>query len=251
MSRLIAITLFLCLIFLFSGCGGNNEETDTQPPSVSLIAPLNGDHVSNTLVISATASDNEGISFVNFYLGDSLIASISNTPYTTTFDISAFADQTVLSVCAVAFDLSNNSTKSDTAFVTVNQYSEGFTLSSSDLTSNSVRLIWNRFNGSFSYYVVKQSLTSGVSEHTPTILTIYGINDTTALITGLTHSTDYYYRVFAVRPNGSTTPTNEIRLRTDEEVIINDTMMIFIPSVTFTRAMFGVLEILMKYQHQE
>ena len=63
------------------------QAPDIEPPTVTLTAPIAGTIVSNTVVISATASDNVGVVGVRFQVdGVNVGAELLSPPYTTTWN---------------------------------------------------------------------------------------------------------------------------------------------------------------------
>jgi thermitase len=59
----------------------NAKVLDNNPPSVSIVQPLNGSTVSKTIDVVASASDESGISRVEFYIDGKLAATVSCEPY--------------------------------------------------------------------------------------------------------------------------------------------------------------------------
>jgi subtilisin family serine protease len=59
----------------------NAKVSDNNPPSVSIVQPLNGSTVSKTIDVVASASDESGISRVEFYIDGKLAATVSCEPY--------------------------------------------------------------------------------------------------------------------------------------------------------------------------
>ena len=55
----------------------NAKVSDNNPPSVSIVQPLNGSTVSKTIDVVASASDESGISKVEFYIDGKLAATVS------------------------------------------------------------------------------------------------------------------------------------------------------------------------------
>jgi len=65
---------------------------DTTNPTVSMTQPSDGSTVSGTINVSANASDNVGVSKVEFYNDGVLFNTDSTSPYSTTFDTTTVAD---------------------------------------------------------------------------------------------------------------------------------------------------------------
>jgi len=102
--------------FKFSSCGG---VADTTPPTTSLTAPAGGSTVSGSVTVSANASDNIGVSRVEFYAGASLLGSDTTSPYSISWNTTSVVNGTY-SLTSKAFDAANNSATSAAVSVTVN-----------------------------------------------------------------------------------------------------------------------------------
>ena len=92
---------------------------DTVPPTTSITAPSNGATVSGTITVSANASDNVGVTNVEFYAGASLIGSDSTSPYSISWDTTTVANGTY-NLTSKAYDAAANSGTSSAVSVTVN-----------------------------------------------------------------------------------------------------------------------------------
>jgi hypothetical protein len=97
---------------------------DTTPPTVSITAPAGGATVSGTTAaISATASDNVGVVGVQFKVdGSNVGAEVTTSPYTTSWNTTAFVNGTH-TLTVVARDAAGNTTTSQAVTVTVNNVS--------------------------------------------------------------------------------------------------------------------------------
>ena len=100
--------------------GGGGGGGDTIAPTVSITTPSNGATVSGASVtVSATASDNVGVSGVQFKLdGANLGSEDTTSPYSITWDTTT-ASNGSHSLTAVARDAAGNTTTSSTVNVTV------------------------------------------------------------------------------------------------------------------------------------
>ncbi|PTL78734.1 S8 family serine peptidase [Vitiosangium sp. GDMCC 1.1324] len=101
--------------FITGGGGGG----DTTAPSTSITAPAGGSTLSGTTTVSADASDNVGVSKVEFYAGSSLIGTDSTTPYSVDWNTTAVANGSY-SLTTKAYDAAGNVGTSSTVSVTVN-----------------------------------------------------------------------------------------------------------------------------------
>jgi subtilisin family serine protease len=78
-------------------------DVDTTPPTASLTAPAAGATVKNTVTLSASASDNFGVTRVEFYAGSTLLGSDSSPPFTYSWD-SRSVSNGAHSLSVIAFD---------------------------------------------------------------------------------------------------------------------------------------------------
>jgi hypothetical protein len=91
---------------------------DTTAPTVSITAPAAGATVSGTVAVNATASDNVGVSKVEFYADGALRSTATTSPYSWSWDTTAFANGSH-SLVAKAYDAAGNIGTSSTVSVTV------------------------------------------------------------------------------------------------------------------------------------
>jgi hypothetical protein len=97
----------------------NGPPPDTTPPSVAITSPSSGATVSNTITLSANASDNVGVAGVQFKLdGANLGAEDTAAPYSVSWN-STGASNGSHTLTAVARDAAGNRTTSSPVTVTV------------------------------------------------------------------------------------------------------------------------------------
>ena len=94
---------------------------DTTAPVVSLTAPGNNAIVSGTVAITASASDNVGVSKVEFYINGSLISAGNVSPYTFNWNTASVANGSY-TLMAKAYDNAGNTRQSANVTVAVNNY---------------------------------------------------------------------------------------------------------------------------------
>ncbi|NJK46345.1 MAG: hypothetical protein HC933_20755, partial [Pleurocapsa sp. SU_196_0] len=92
---------------------------DTTPPTVSLSSSNTGVTSAGSLTLTANASDNVGVSKVEFYRGATKLGEDPSAPYTQNLSLSS-ADNGTLSLTAKAFDAAGNTASSSIVNVTVN-----------------------------------------------------------------------------------------------------------------------------------
>lgn len=92
--------------------------TDTTPPTVSMTSPSNGSTINGTITVSTNATDNVGVTKVEFYRDGSLFNTDTASPYSTSFDTTSISDGTH-TFGAKAYDAANNVGTSSNVSVTV------------------------------------------------------------------------------------------------------------------------------------
>src|SRR3989339_149112 len=70
----------------------NNVAPVDNPPTVAISAPANNATISGTITITATASDDNGVSRVNFYIDNILKSTDTTSPYTYVLDSTGLSD---------------------------------------------------------------------------------------------------------------------------------------------------------------
>ncbi|HZH79208.1 MAG TPA: Ig-like domain-containing protein, partial [Archangium sp.] len=94
-------------------------DNDLTPPTVSLTAPASGATVSGTVTLSASASDNVGISKVEFYDGSTLVGTDASAPYSVSWN-SRSGPNGSRTLTATAYDAVGNFSTSAAVTVTTN-----------------------------------------------------------------------------------------------------------------------------------
>ncbi|MFX0094623.1 MAG: Ig-like domain-containing protein, partial [Candidatus Hodarchaeota archaeon] len=95
----------------------NSGGPDTTPPTVSITSPADGATVGGTVTISASASDNVGVTKVEFYVDDVLKGTDTSSPYSYSWGTTAYSDG-LHDLKAIAYDAADN-TDTDIISVTV------------------------------------------------------------------------------------------------------------------------------------
>jgi len=91
---------------------------DTTAPTASITAPTNGAIVSATISVNASASDNVGVTRVEFYLDGALQSTDTTSPYSWSWNTTT-ATNASHALVAKAYDAANNIGTSSTVTVTV------------------------------------------------------------------------------------------------------------------------------------
>lgn len=90
---------------------------DVTPPSVQFIYPTAGNTITQNATISVQASDDVGVSQVEFYIDGELVGTDPSQPYTYDWDITGYPNNSVHTLFARAYDAAGNA--GNTAVITV------------------------------------------------------------------------------------------------------------------------------------
>ena len=107
------------LYSLFGGGGG-----DTTPPTTSITSPVNGATVSGTITVSATASDNVGVTRVELFVDGSLAGTDTSSPYSFSWNTTGVPNGSH-SLQTRAYDAAGNVGSSAVVTVTVSNSAGG------------------------------------------------------------------------------------------------------------------------------
>jgi Bacterial Ig domain len=105
--------------WLANGSTGGGGGTDTTPPTCSITSPAAGATVSGTVTITATASDNVGVTKVEIYVDGALRTTVTTAPYSWSWNTTTFANSSH-TITAKAYDAAGNVGSAPTITVTVN-----------------------------------------------------------------------------------------------------------------------------------
>src|SRR5581483_3690573 len=92
---------------------------DLTAPATSITAPANGSTVSGTVSVTASASDNVGVTRVEFYLDGALKSTDTSSPYSWSWDTTASSNASH-TLTSKAYDAAGNAGTSAAVSVTVN-----------------------------------------------------------------------------------------------------------------------------------
>ncbi|MBW3538469.1 right-handed parallel beta-helix repeat-containing protein, partial [Candidatus Parcubacteria bacterium] len=177
--------------------------SDTTVPAVNITAPANDATVSGTTSVSANASDNVGVTKVEFYLDNNLQSTATANPYNWSWDTTGTANGTH-TLTAKAYDAASNTASSGPVSVNINNAtatpppppptsdtgpSVPQNLRATNVTSNSVSLAWDPSTPGTSQITGYDILRDGVSIGTT--------GGTTATDTTVEPGRTYVYTVYA------------------------------------------------------
>jgi Big-like domain-containing protein/galactose oxidase-like protein/purple acid phosphatase-like protein len=172
------------------------SSSDTQPPTVSITAPAAGSTVSGTVAVTANATDNVGVSSVQFTLdGANLGAPITSAPYTMNWDSTTVADGTH-TLSAKASDAAGNTSTAAAVSVTVSNATTPPTISSvlaSNVTVSGATITWTTSKPATSQ--VEYGTSTAYGSTTTLDSTLVALHSQS--LTGLSASTTYDYAVIS------------------------------------------------------
>jgi chitodextrinase len=192
----------------------NNENTtpDTQNPVVTITAPANGATVSNTVTITATATDNVGVTKVEFYVAGDLKSTDTASPYLYSWDTTTVSNGS-RSLQAKAYDAANNNNTDEISITVANgdstPPSAPTNLTATAASSSEVNLSWTASTDNVDvtgYWVVRDGVTIANTTNT-------GFSDTS-----VSPNTTYSYQVIAYDAAGNNSgPSNTATVTTPQE----------------------------------
>lgn len=183
---------------------------DTSKPTVNITSPANNASVSGIITINATATDNAGVTKVEFLVDESLKLTDNSSPYSYSLDTKALENGS-RTVAAKAYDAAGNNA---TTTITININNADITapnapsgLSATAISSSTVNLSWGAATdtganqtGLSKYNVLRK----GPNESNYSVIAQINAPTTTYSNTGLVASSQYSYRVQAVDGAGNT-----------------------------------------------
>lgn len=204
LDRLVATSDLTCMP---TGNGDNcNTPSDTTPPSVDITDPKEGTIVSGTVAITANASDNIGVSRVEFFVDSQLITTDTSAPYSASWDSKSSSNGSHR-LTAKAFDAAGNQS-TDSYLVTVRDGDSQPPAPPSNVvatpTHNSVTVGWGAVSGAVGYTVSRDGVPMANVGNTTTF------TDTSVL-----PNTQYIYHVTAFDAAGNKSlPSEKVTVKT-------------------------------------
>ena len=123
--RITTTSIYLFVLFAISACGGSSSNNrtqqppaDTTAPTVSTVQAPAGTTINRVVTLTATASDNVGVTEVRFIVDGTQLGSDTTSPYSFDWDTAAETDGDHL-LRAEAADAAGNITQSAEVTVTV------------------------------------------------------------------------------------------------------------------------------------
>ena len=119
----LALTI-ICILLLSGGCKDDTTSVDQEPPRVNITSPTANETVSGDVMIMASATDNESVDQVSFYINGQLIGSASDAPWMHSWSTSTVSDGNYV-ITASATDEEGNTASSSPVVVVVDDGGNG------------------------------------------------------------------------------------------------------------------------------
>ncbi|RKZ27948.1 hypothetical protein DRQ36_11115, partial [bacterium] len=212
------ILIYFTLAFVFIlGC--SNGDSDIVAPFVEITSPRDGEGVTPPITVTASATDDEEVIWVEFFIDGIAVFSDSDPPYSYIWEASELDDLSGHTIYAKAADGSDNTAVSDEIAIWINMTGWDFSIRETAHTSSSASLAWTPYPAGGGAYSAHYSTTVGVDTTDPAGISV-GLTDSSTTIGGLSPSTTYYFRVF-FRKESNLVGSDEISVTTDEAGSIN------------------------------
>ena len=132
---------------------------DFTPPIISILNPISGQTVGDTVIITAFATDNYGIDYVELYINGGLIENLEQEPYSYAWDTYTLENNSEHTINMIAKDIHNNETSAQPIYVNIqNEYQEvieQFTLTEQ---TGAISLSWSAALNAESYIIKKDNI---------------------------------------------------------------------------------------------
>jgi len=145
----------------------NTQENDVIPPVISIISPVSGTTVSDSVQIRIYAQDNIGIEQVLITIDDSLEFALTDSPYVYLWNTYIYPNNTYHLISAIAIDSSNNQSVAQSISVTVDNY---YTETINDLFAEqgigAINLSWDIPYGAEQFKIYRDNEFIGITTET-------------------------------------------------------------------------------------
>ena len=156
---------------------------DTTPPTTSITAPANNATVSGTITVTATASDNVGVTQVQLYVDGALASTDAASPYTFSLNTNSLANGTH-TLMTKAYDAAGNVGSSANVSVTVSNAAQTLTASltaspssgNAPLTTSLTATAGGTAQGTINYIFYCNRTDTGTNITSPADLTVNAVD---------------------------------------------------------------------------
>ncbi|MEW6294825.1 MAG: Ig-like domain-containing protein [Candidatus Diapherotrites archaeon] len=176
------------------------QSNDTQAPTVTITSPQNNSTVSGTVTVNADASDNLGVSKVEFYIDDDNIPKLTDTtaPYSYQWDTTTYSNAPH-TIKVKAYDAADNNASASIAVTVSNNLPQPPAVPAGlagAIGDTNAILSWIAVSGANSYTLGWNTNNSS------SYIDINNITANSYVHRNLNNETTYYYAVKACNANG-------------------------------------------------
>jgi hypothetical protein len=165
---------------------------DKKAPVVALVEPVGGEELGDMVTFSATATDNDAVAKVEFYVDAALVGTATNDPYSISWDSTTAANGSH-SVSAKAYDVTGNWRRASKK-VSVKNISSPANLVATPISATEIDLTWeDNSNNEDAFPIERATSADGPWSE----IAIVGPNVTSYADTDVQPETSYFYRVRA------------------------------------------------------
>ena len=190
--------------------GTTMSTADTTVPSVAISSPVEGDSVSGSVTITANASDNVGVTRVDFVINGVTSSTDNVSPYSYVWSTTDLIGSRTLT--AIVYDAAGNKTTSSSVLVYIKEESTSVELTAPTLLLPSDGAAVDSATLSLSWQSVSNAVNYKVEVATDSLFKKSVLLDSTVTlmsrkVSGLTGNDTYYWRVSAKASEESSSPS--------------------------------------------
>lgn len=241
----IKVTILTALFCVFTIFRCDLQKPEQEEPEVSIKSPLNNSFVYEIVSITAEASDNKGIVYVEFYIDGKTDSSMMDmiSPYTYDWNTLNLPDSSIHTIFAKAVDTDDNISSSEMITVTVNNnlaIPEPVIIETPVIvTDSSVTLKWSEnANEDFNHYRIYRDTSTYIDFNSNHIVTIYEDTVTQYIDYNVLDNMDYKYVIYIFDDFNFYSKSNEVSAnipnREPEPVTLYDPSYVTDSTMTIT-----------------
>lgn len=200
----ILILSLLMSFFLFVNC----EKDATKPPEepeVKLVSPVKNEVLIDSVSVEITATDDKGITQVEFIVDNEVAKTWIMSPYVYTWNVTDLSDSSEHSVYARAYDADDNVSTTPVVKVSVRLLFAPTKLSAQTVSDTQILLTWQDNSKIENGFRIERKEEGGSYVQIAEV----GANVINYDDAGLTYGTNYYYRVRAFTSQNNSVYSNE------------------------------------------
>ncbi|MFA4907717.1 MAG: FISUMP domain-containing protein [archaeon] len=207
MRKVLLGTLILSLsmsFLLFVNC----EKDATKPPDepeVKLVSPVKNEVLIDSVSVEITATDDKGITQVEFIVDNEVAKTWIMSPYVYTWNVTAFTDSTDHLVYARAYDADDNVSTTSVVKVSVRLLFAPTKLSAQTVSDTQILLTWQDNSKIEDGFRIERKEEGGSYVQIAEVVA----NVTSFEDSGLTYGSKYYYRVRAYASMNNSAYSNQ------------------------------------------